>query len=109
MIQEWKIYATIGEGSTFSKTTAGYERDLTVHLSTARTLNRENIEINALDDFQKIIADNPRINHVMYYVGGYPRRGTNVEKSEKWINKLLRDKKRINAQRAAKNQPGEIK
>ena len=105
-MQDWQLYATIGEGSTFTKTENGHERDLTVHISSARTINRENIEINSLEDFQQILEKNPHVNHVMYYIGGYPRRGTKIENSGKWIKKLLRDKERINQQRRQQNQQG---
>ena len=105
-MQDWQLYATIGEGSTFSKTENGHERNLTVHISPARTLNRENIEINSAEDFQKILDDNPRITWVMFYIGSYPRRGTEVGKSEKWIKTLFRDKKRIDEQRRRQSGQG---
>lgn len=92
----WNIYATIGDGSTFSKTGEGYIRNQTIHLSSAKTQSRTNFELNSPEDFQRLVSDHPRINHVMFYLGSYPRRGTSLEKSEKWIKKLFKDKERIN-------------
>ena len=103
---DWKLYANVGEGSDVKSTENGFERNQIVHISSAITVGKENIEINTLDDFQKILSDNPRINHVMYYFGSYPRRGTSIEKSEKWIKKLIRDKAKINQQRQQQNAQG---
>ena len=94
----WKLYATIGEGSTFSKTENGYERNQIIHIHSAFTQNRENFELNSPEDFNKLVADHPRVSRVMYYLGSYPRRGTSLEKSEKWIKKLFKDQAKINQQ-----------
>lgn len=92
----WKLYATIGEGSTYSKSEQGFQKNQTIHISSAQTQNRENFELNSLEDFRELISSNPRVTHVMYYLGSYPQRGTSLDSSEKWIKKLFRDKDRIN-------------
>ncbi|MBS3915570.1 MAG: hypothetical protein KG003_13835 [Bacteroidetes bacterium] len=96
---EWKLYANVKDASSMHKTETGWERDQTIHISSAKTLGWENIEINSMEDFEKLLSENPKVNHVMYYFGWCPRRGTDPEKAIKWVKKLLKTKDEINNSR----------
>ncbi len=85
-----KLYANISDGTGLVKTETGWQTPQTMHIASAKT--QSCVEINSLEDFQKLIADNPKVSHVMYYIEGCPRRGTNVEKSLAWVKKLLKTK-----------------
>ena len=100
---EWQLWATISELPAYIKSEVynGYESTTVqiLHISSAFTQTKTNHEINSIEDYEKILSDNPKIDRVMFYFGWCPRRAVVLEKAQKWVKKLLKDKARINKER----------
>lgn len=90
-----KIYANILDANSLTETENGWEKLQTVHISGAKTQGQINHEINSMQDFKNLLANNPKVNCAMFYFHSCPRKGTTTEKALFWVKRLLMTQARM--------------